>query len=357
MKSTVKAGALAAAAQAPAKSSIAWHAARLPNDRWKPLEIVFWLIPVAAYFIFPGYLVLISQIMIVGLFAMSLDLILGYAGIVSLGHAAFFGLGAYTAGLLSVQGWGEPLSGLLAAAAVTALFGFLVSFLVVRGGDLTRLMVTLGIGLMLFEAANKAAFITGGVDGLSGMQVGKIFGVFEFDLSGKTAYVYSFAVLFLLFVVLRRLVHSPFGLSLIGIREGGRRMPAIGANVNQRLIVIFTIGAAVAGVAGALLAQTTQFVGLDSLGFARSAELMIILVLGGTGRLYGALIGATVFMIAQDYIAGLNPTYWQFWLGLLLIVIVLFARGGILGGLERLVERIDGRLGRRNTEQGKAGRP
>jgi branched-chain amino acid transport system permease protein len=308
----------------------------LADGRWKPLEILFWLLPAAAYFLAPGYLVLVSQIMIVGLFAMSLDLILGYAGIVSLGHAAFFGLGAYTAGLLAAHGWGEPITGLLAAAAVATLAGYLVSFLVVRGQDLTRLMVTLGIGLMLFEAANKAAFITGGVDGLSGMVVGKLLGVFEFDLSGKTAYVYSFVVLFLLFVTLRRLVNSPFGLSLKGIREGGRRMPAIGADVNKRLTAIFTVGAAVAGVAGALLAQTTQFVGLDSLGFARSAELLIILVLGGTGRLYGALVGAIVFMLAQDYISGLNPAYWQFWIGLLLIVIVLFARGGILGGLERL---------------------
>ncbi|HEX5341462.1 MAG TPA: branched-chain amino acid ABC transporter permease [Duganella sp.] len=311
-------------------------APKLPNDRWQPLEIVFWLLPIAAYFAFPGYLVLISQIMIVGLFAVSLDLILGYAGIVSLGHAAFFGLGAYTAGLLAVHGWGEPLSGLLAAAVVAGVAGLLTSFLVVRGQDLTRLMVTLGIGLMLFEAANKASSITGGVDGLSGMMVGKLFGTFEFDLNGNVAFWYSFAVLFLLFAVLRRVVKSPFGLSLIGIREGVRRMPSLGVNVNRRLVGIFTVGAAVAGVAGALLAQTTQFVGLDALGFPRSAELVIILVLGGTGRLYGGLVGAAVFMLLQDYIAGLNPTYWQFYIGLLLVMIVLFARGGILGGLERL---------------------
>jgi branched-chain amino acid transport system permease protein len=320
-------------------------APRLPNDRWHPLEIVFWLTPIAAYFLFPGYLVLASQIMIVGLLAISLDLLLGYAGIVSLGHAAFFGLGAYTAGLLAVHGWSEPLSGLLAAALAAGLFGFLTSFLVVRGHDLTRLMVTLGIGLMLFEAANKAAFVTGGVDGLTGMVAGKLFGVFEFDLVGKTAFFYSFAVLFLVFVVLRRLVNSPFGLGLVGIREGGRRMPAIGADVNRRLTVIFTIGAAVAGIAGGVLAQTTQFVGLESLSFARSAELLIILVLGGTGRLYGGLIGAFVFMLAQDYIAGLNPAYWQFWIGLLLLVIVLFARGGILGGLAVIRDRLKYRRG------------
>jgi branched-chain amino acid transport system permease protein len=313
---------------------------KLPNDRWQPLEIIFWLLPIAAYFAFPGYLVLISQIMIVGLFAVSLDLILGYAGIVSLGHAAFFGLGAYTAGLLAVHGWGEPLSGLLAAGLVAGVCGLLTGFLVVRGQDLTRLMVTLGIGLMLFEAANKAAFITGGVDGLSGMMVGKLFGAFEFDLNGNVAFWYSFAVLLLVFVVLRRVVKSPFGLSLIGIREGVRRMPSLGVNVNRRLVAIFTVGAAVAGVAGALLAQTTQFVGLDSLGFPRSAELVIILVLGGTGRLYGGLIGAAVFMLAQDYIAGLNPAYWQFYIGLLLVLIVLFARGGIMGGMERLYRMV-----------------
>lgn len=331
----------AAPGEARPGSSMKAAGLRLPNDRWKPLEIVFWLLPVASYFLFPDYLVLVSQIMIVGLFALSLDLILGYAGIVSLGHAAFFGLGAYTAGLLSVHGWGEPVSGLGAAALVAAVFGYIVSFLVVRGQDLARLMVTLGIGLMLFEAANKAAFITGGVDGLSGMMMDNLFGRFEFDLFGKTAFWYSFGVLFILFVVLRRLVHSPFGLSLRGIREGGRRMPAIGADVDRRLRAVYTISAAVAGIAGALLAQTTQFVGLDALGFPRSAELLIMLVLGGTGRLYGALIGAAVFMVAHDYISGLDPAYWQFYIGLLLVVTVLFARGGILGGAEKVIARIE----------------
>jgi len=313
---------------------------RLPDGRWHPAEIVFWLTPVVAFFALPGYLILGSQILIAGLFALSLDLILGYAGIVSLGHAAFFGLGAYTAGLLAAHGWGEPLSGLLAAAAVAALAGWLCSFLVVRGGDLTRLMVTLGIGLMLFEAANKAAFLTGGVDGLSGVTMGNLLGMFEFDLFGKTAYVYSLVVLFAIFVLVRRMVASPFGLSLRGIREGARRMPALGTNVPRRLRAVFTVAAAIAGVAGGLLAQTTQFVGMDALGFPRSAELLVMLVLGGTGRLYGALLGAALFMVAQDVLAGINPVYWQFWIGLLLVVIVLFARGGVMGALSALAARV-----------------
>lgn len=306
---------------------------RLADGRWHRAEIVFWLLPVAVFFALPDYLILGSQILITGLFALSLDLILGYAGIVSLGHAAFFGLGAYTAGLLGAHGWGEPVSGLLAAAAVAALAGWLCSFLVVRGGDLTRLMVTLGIGLMLFEAANKAAFLTGGVDGLSGVTMRPLLGMFAFDLYGKTAYVYSLVVLFAMFVLVRRIVASPFGLSLRGIREGARRMPALGANVPRRLRAAFTVSAAIAGVAGGLLAQTTQFVGMDVLGFPRSAELLVMLVLGGTGRLYGALIGAALFMIAQDVLAGIHPVYWQFWIGLLLVLMVLYARGGVMGAI------------------------
>lgn len=311
----------------------------LPDAGWRPAEVVFWLALAAAFFAFPGYRVLGSQILIAGLFALSLDLILGYAGIVSLGHAAFFGLGAYTAGLLAVKGWGEPISGLLAAGAAAALAGFVVSVLVVRGEDLARLMVTLGLGLLLFEAANKAAFITGGVDGLSGVAMWKLLGVFPFDLGGNTAYVYSFVVLLALFAATKRLVSSPFGLTLRAIRENRARVPAIGAPVRRRLVAAYTVGAALAGVAGALLAQTTQFVGLDALGFQRSAEVLIMLVLGGVGRLYGALIGTAVFMIAQDVLAGMNPVYWQFWLGLGLVAFVFFARGGILGAVDALAAR------------------
>ncbi len=311
----------------------------LPTLRWTGFEIAFWLLPVAAFFLFPRYLTLGSQILIAGLFALSLDLILGYARIISLGHAAFFGLGAYTAGLLARHGFGEPLSGLLAAAAIAALAGWITSYLIVRGQDLTRLMVTLGIGLMLYEAANQASSLTGGVDGLSGVEMNKLLGLFGFGLDGKTAYLYSLAVLFVVFNGARLLVRSPFGLSLKGVREGERRMPAIGASVRHKLVAVYTIGAGIAGLAGALLAQTTQFVGFDVFGFQRSAELLIMLVLGGAGYLYGGPLGAAVFMILQDYLANLNPVYWQFWLGLLLVLLVLFARGGLMGALVALRAR------------------
>jgi branched-chain amino acid transport system permease protein len=320
--------------------------AGLPTDRWRAAEIAFWLLPIPCYFLFPGYLVLLSQVFITALFAISLDLLLGYAGVVSLGHAAFFGIGAYTAGLLARHGWGEPLSGLAAAAVLAAAAGFLVSFLVVRGGDLARLMVTLGIGQLVYEAANKAASITGGVDGLGGVAMGKLLGLFPFDLEGKVAFLYSLAVLFGCFALLRRVAASPFGLSLRGIRENGRRMPALGAPVRRRLVAVFVLSAGLAGIAGGLLAQTTQFVGLEVLGFNRSAELLIILVLGGTGRLYGGLVGAPLFMLAQNYLAGIDPAYWQFWLGLFLVVAVLLGRGGALGLADRLARLVARRASR-----------
>jgi branched-chain amino acid transport system permease protein len=278
-------------------------------------------------------------VLIWALLATSLNLLVGMGGMVSMGHAAFFGVGAYAAGLLAKYGWGDPLLGLAGAATAAAAVGFLTSFLVLRGSDLTRLMVTLGVAMMLFEAANKLTRFTGGVDGLQGVEIKPVLGMFSFDLYGKTAYWYSLAVLFVMFWLARRLVHSPFGLSLRGIRQNAGRMPAIGAPVNARLVAVYSIGAAYAGVAGGLLTQTTQFVSLDVLSFSRSAELLLILVLGGTGRLYGALIGTMVFMTAHHFLSGINPQYWQFWLGAALVLVVLFARDGIMGLLHKLSAR------------------
>ena len=314
--------------------------AHLPNDRWHRWDTALWLAPIVAYLAFPDHLVLGSQVAITALFALSLDVILGYAGIVSLGHAAFFGLGAYTAGLLAAHGWGEPLTGLVAAGVVAGLAGYATSFLVVRGQPLSQLMITLGVGLLLVEVANKASKWTGGVDGLSDVVMWRLLGAFRFDLAGRTGYVYSLVVTLAVFVVVRRVVSSPFGLSLRAIREGSARMPALGAPVGRRLVAAFTFAAALAGIAGGLLTQTTQFVGLEVLGFPRSAAVMIMLVLGGTGRLYGAFVGAGLFMLMQDFLARRDPVYWQLWIGALLVAVVLVGRGGILGIAETLRERI-----------------
>jgi branched-chain amino acid transport system permease protein len=309
------------------------------QTRWRWFEIVFWLATLLPFLVTPSYLVLASQIAITALFALSLDLILGYAGLVSLGHAAFFGFGAYTAGLISKWGWGEPLSGLLIAAFAAGLLGYLTSFIVVRVSHLALIMITLGLCLLLHEAANRAGWLTGGDDGLQGVSIWPLFGRFEWDLYGYTAYGYSLAVLFLVFLIARRIIHSPFGLSLRGIRENARRMPAIGAPNRRRLRTVYTLSAAIAGIAGGLLAQTTQFVALETLSFQRSAEVLVILVLGGAGRLYGGLIGAIIFMIARDQFSGINPQFWYFWIGLLLVIVVMVLPNGILGGLAKLMPR------------------
>ncbi len=305
-------------------------------ERWKPAEIVFWVALVAVQFVFPTSLVFASQILITGLFALSLDMLLGYAGIVTLGHAAFFGIGAYTAGLLAAHGWQDPLLGLVVAGAAAGIAGYLSSFLLSRGGDLTRLMITLGIGLLLFEVANSAASITGGVDGLQGVAVGKLLGLFAFDLYGKTAYAYVLVVSFLLFAFVRSMMHSPYGLALRSMRENQVRALAVGIPINAVLTNIYTLAAVIAGIAGALLTQTTQFVGIDVLSFQRSADLLVMLIIGGTATLYGGFVGAAAFMMVQDRLSNLNPQYWQFFLGVLLIVMTLYLRGGLLGGLGRL---------------------
>jgi branched-chain amino acid transport system permease protein len=316
------------------------------RDRWKPAEILFWIALLCLFFAFPTKLVFASQILITGLFALSLDLILGFGGIVTLGHAAFFGLGAYTAGLLATHGWQEPLSGLLAAGLVAGAAGYLSSFLLLRGGDLTRLMITLGIGLLLYEIANSASDFTGGVDGLQGVEIDKLFGAFSFDLYGRTSYLYVLGVSFVLFAVTRSMMHSPYGLALRSFRDNSTRALAIGIPVKAILTNIYTYSAMLAGFAGALLTQSTQFVSLDVLSFERSAELLIMLIIGGTATMYGGFVGAAVFMLVQDRLSNINPQYWNFWLGLLLVVMTLYLRGGILGGLGRLAQL----LGRRRKK-------
>jgi branched-chain amino acid transport system permease protein len=295
--------------------------------RWTPLEIAFWLIAIAAIWLLPNKHLILTEIAILGLFALSLDLILGYAGIISLGHAAFFGFGGYAAGLLAKHALvTEPVLALVLAGLAAAMLGFATSFLVLRGSDLTRLMVTLGVALVLREIANRYSDLTGGADGLQGITMAPVLGMFRFDLFGHTAYVYSLVVLFVLFVIARRIVNSPFGLSLRSIKGNTLRASAIGIPVDRRLIAVYTVAAFYAGVAGALLTQTTAFTSLDVFSFDRSADLLLVLIIGGVGYLYGGLIGAVVFKLMQDWLANITPQYWQFWLGLVLVVIVLVGR-------------------------------
>jgi branched-chain amino acid transport system permease protein len=308
-----------------AQPDVGFHARQ--QARWRWSEIVFWLAALACAFAFPSRYLIMTDIARLGLFALSLDLILGYAGIVSLGHAAFFGVGAYAAGLLAVHGIiNEPVVALMAAGVAASTLGFLTSFLVIRGVDLTRLMVTLGIALLLEALAERFSDITGGTDGLQGIEIQPILGLFAFDMFGKAGFFYSLAVLFLLFLLARRIVHSPFGLSLRAIRNNPLRAAAIGIPVNRRLVAVYTLAAFYAGIAGALFTQTTALASLDVFSFERSADLMLVLVLGGTGYLYGGLIGAVAFRMLQQGFSSITPQYWQFWIGLMLVVIVLIGR-------------------------------
>jgi branched-chain amino acid transport system permease protein len=300
--------------------------------RWSPLEIAFWVFVFATIWLFPGKYLIMKDAAMLGLFALSLDLILGYAGIISLGQAAFFGLAGYFSGIVAQQGLiNEPVVALVCAGLVAAVLGFVTSFLVLRGSDLTRLMVTMGVALMLGELANRFSNITGGADGLQGVEIAPIFGLFRFDMYGRNGYIYCLVVLFLCFLVARRIVYSPFGLSLRAVKGNPLRAAAIGIPVNRRLIAIYTISAGLAGIAGALLTQTTAFCSLDVFSLERSADLLLVLIIGGTGYLYGGLIGAVIYKFLQDWIATLTPQYWQFWIGFVLVVIVLIGRERVEG--------------------------
>jgi len=312
------------------------------RHRFKWWELLPWAAGIAVYFAFPNYLAFGTQLLIAILFALSLDLVLGYAGIVTLGHAAFFGAGAYTVGMLAQHlGWNEPLSGLAAAALVAGAIGLASGYVLLRTHGLTLLMLTLCTMALLEEAANMGAAFTGGFDGMPGLKFAPLLGMFPFDvLFFRSQYLYALLVLLLCFALVRFLVYSTFGQSLTGIRENLLRMHAVGAPVRARLVIAYTISAALAGVAGALFAQTNAFVNLGVLGLERAAGVLIILILGGYGRLYGAFVGAIVYLLLEHTLAKAYPTAWQIGLGVTLMAVALYARNGILGIGDALRRRL-----------------
>lgn len=301
------------------------------SSKIRPWEILPWVVALVVYFLAPSYLPLGAYVMIMILFVLSLDLIVGYGGLVTLGHSAYFGFGAYAAGVLAQHVHGDPLLGLAFAALASGLLGLATGAVILRTHGLTLLMLTLAITSIVLEVASSASSLTGGSDGMHSIPVAPVLALFTFDLFGKTAYFYCLAVLAACWWLVRTLVHSPFGASLIGTRENDARMRAVGAPVYARRLQAYTLACALAGVAGALLTQTTQFAGLSTLGFELSGEALVMLVLGGVGRIYGAFVGPSVYIVARDYLAQQTPEYWYLGIGILLVVIVLFARGGILG--------------------------
>ena len=315
------------------------------RHRWRWWEALPWIFALAYYFAAPNYLAFGTQVLVTILFALSLDLVLGYAGIVTLGHAAFFGAGAYTAGMLALHlGWNEPLSGLAAAALVPGATGLASGLVLLRTQGLALLMLTLCTMALLEQAANMGAAWTGGFDGMPGLSFGKILGLFGFDvLYYRSQYLYVLALLFACFLVVRTLVYSSFGQSLTGIRENLLRMHAVGAPVRRRQVIAYTVSAALAGVAGALFAQANGYVNLAVLGLDRSAGVLIVLILGGYGRLYGAFVGAIAYMALEHVLANAYPTAWQLGLGLTLVAVALFARNGLIGLVDALRRRFAGR--------------
>ena len=298
----------------------------LSQGRWRWYEPLLWTVAFALPALAPGHALIVNEIAIVALFAVSLDLVLGYTGIVTLGHAAFLGFGAYCAALFAKFIHPDPLLGLVVGVAAATALGAVCSVTILRGSDLTRLMVTLGVALLLLELANKLDWLTGGSDGLQGVMMGPLLGRFEFDLYGQTAAWYSLTVLLLLFALARRWVQSPWGATLMAVRDNPLRAAAIGISVPSRLAVVYTLAAGVAGAAGALLAQTTGFASLDVFALERSADAVLMLVIGGVGWLYGGVLGAVVFKLLHDVISSITPQYWTFWMGLFLVVLMLVGR-------------------------------
>jgi branched-chain amino acid transport system permease protein len=301
------------------------------RNRWRWIELLPWVIAIGAYFVLDRYLSLGAQILIAILFTLSLDLVLGYAGVVTFGQALLFGAGGYTAALLVTHfGVTDPLICLAAGILASMLVGLVTGWILLRTQGLTLLMLTLAFTAMVYEFVIKINDITGGTDGLR-FRMDPIFGLFRFDLYGHTAYIYALVALFIGFLIVRQVIFSPFGLSLRGIRENTRRMHAIGTRVRGKLVAVYVIASGLAGAAGAILAETTKVVSPESLSFDRSGSVLVMLILGGTGRLYGAFLGVPLYMIFEHYVAKENPEYWFFWVGLLLILRTLFVRNGVIG--------------------------
>jgi branched-chain amino acid transport system permease protein len=310
------------------------------HDRVAWAEVLFWLVPVAAFFAFPGDLVFATQVMVMSLFAMSLGLILGFAGIVTLGHAAFFGVGAYATALVALAGYHEAISATVVGGLAAALLAVIVGPLVLALSGLPLMVMTLAIGAVLFEAANKAAWLTGGENGLGGVEFAPLLGLFKWSVYGQTGYFYTLAWLFGMFVLVRCVVASPLGLALQGIKENPVRMRLIGAPVTRHLIAIYTLSAFMAGVAGALSAQTTGFVGLDVLSTDLSINALVMLILGGVANIYGGIVGGALYMILRQLASAFNPYHWMFAIGLLLIAVVLIGQNGVLGVLDHAIARL-----------------
>lgn len=291
------------------------------------------------YFLYPDDLAFLTRLIGIAFLVLSLDLVTGYCGVATLGHAAQFGVGAYAAGIACVRGIADPIALLAIGVFAGTVMGLISGALITRFRGLPQLVLSIAVGQLVAALANKLSWLTGGSDGLSGITPGKVFGIFNFDMYSRTAFLFSLGVLVIVFVLLQRFVRSPFGLMCRGIKDDDLRARMIGVSIYPRLVVMYGVAGAVAGIGGALTAISTGVVGLDSVSFERSAEVLVMLVLGGAGHLWGALAGTIIFMIFEHIVAAANPFHWMTLVGLLLILIVVFAPRGLIEPVLSLASR------------------
>jgi branched-chain amino acid transport system permease protein len=306
---------------------------RCPPPWRAPLILL--VVGAVAWWALPDQLGLLTRIMVTALLVLSLDLVVGIAGLATLGHAAMFGVGAYAAGIFALHVHPDPLLGLGMGVGAGGLLALVSGAFLLRYHGFTFLMLTVAVSQIVYSLLQKARDWTGGDDGLTGFVMGPLLGMFRFDLEGRTAALYALVVLAIGLYLARRIVDSPFGLAVRGVHENRARMAALGTPVVMRLLAMYTVAGAMAGAAGALSAQTNAIVGLDSLSFALSAEVLVMLVLGGAGRLNGALVGATVFTLLHHTAASINPYHWLFVVGAALMVVVLVPPQQVWGWLQQ----------------------
>lgn len=317
----------------------------LGRYRLRIADILWIVLALAAFFAFPNHLSFGSIIIVAVIFAISVDIVIGFPRIISLGQALYFGVGAYAAALIAMAGWTEPITGAVLSAAVSVLLALVAGPMVLRLRELPLIMVTIGVAQLVYEAAHKSSWLTGGDDGLYGYQVGKVFGVFGWSLYGSTAYLYALGWAVVVFVVARVVTSSPFGVCLQGIRENPDRMKLLGTPVLLRQVQAYAFGAGIAGLGGAVLAQSQSLVSLYVLSLEQTIDGLVLLALGGVGSIYGAILGAPVYMIVKYVSQLISPHYWLFSIGFLLIAVVMSGKNGLLG----IFDSLKSRLGPRGT--------
>ncbi|SDO24047.1 branched-chain amino acid transport system permease protein [Cryobacterium flavum] len=302
--------------------------------RWAIRIVIIVALALAPFLLNTFRLSLLSEILILGLAAVSLSVLVGVTGLPSLGHAAFYGLGGYAAGLLSVHATDSAILGLLVAAVVGIIFAIPAGWLSVRTTGIVFLMLSLAFAELLFSLSQSLRWLTGGSDGLAGIRNPVLLPGIELS-TVPSRYYYIAAVVVVVYIMVRRFVDSPFGHALSGINSNALRMDALGYNVSHYRRVAYSVAGVVGAVAGALNVQNARFVAPENFGFMTSAFLLVMVILGGVKRLHGALAGAAILVVARDELSSRFDS-WELGLGLILVLVIYFLPGGVASIVERI---------------------